>query len=53
MKAYPTYKDSGVSWLGVIPSSWNVTQYRAYFSERNTPNTNLVKRIYYPLAMGK
>ena len=23
MKSYPSYKDSGVEWIGEIPSEWN------------------------------
>ena len=25
-KKYPAYKDSGVEWLGEIPSEWNITR---------------------------
>jgi len=24
MKSYPSYKDSGVEWIGEIPSDWNI-----------------------------
>ncbi len=27
-KAYPKYKDSGVEWLGEIPSHWNIVKGR-------------------------
>ncbi|MGL4684471.1 MAG: restriction endonuclease subunit S [Hafnia alvei] len=30
-KAYPKYKDSGVEWLGEIPSHWNVAKTMRYF----------------------
>lgn len=29
LKPYPAYKDSGVPWLGQVPSNWNVTALRA------------------------
>ncbi len=30
---YPKYKDSGVEWLGEVPSNWNMTKFRYLFSE--------------------
>ena len=33
LKPYPTYKDSGVPWLGKIPVHWNVLPNRALFDE--------------------
>jgi type I restriction enzyme S subunit len=32
---YPTYKDSGVRWLGAIPAHWGVGQSRRLFGLRN------------------
>lgn len=34
MAAYESYKDSGVKWLGKVPSHWEITKMRAHFSER-------------------
>ena len=34
MKRYDSYKDSGVKWLGEIPSHWEVKRLRAALSER-------------------
>ena len=31
--AYPTYKDSGVEWLGGIPAHWNIKKFRYVFEE--------------------
>ena len=31
-KAYPSYKDSGVEWLGEIPSGWGVSKLRYIFT---------------------
>ena len=33
-KPYPEYKDSGVQWMGEIPSHWEVIQSRRLFSQR-------------------
>ncbi|MCO4100265.1 MAG: restriction endonuclease subunit S [Gemmatimonas sp.] len=33
-KAYPTYKDSGIEWLGEIPADWEVKRLR-YVSDSN------------------
>ena len=32
---YPTYKDSGVEWLGEVPEHWGVCRNRWLFRERN------------------
>ena len=34
MATYGSYKDSGVKWLGQIPSHWGVGKMREFFSER-------------------
>jgi type I restriction enzyme S subunit len=33
LKPYPTYKDSGVPWLGQVPRHWEVKPNRALFAE--------------------
>lgn len=35
MATYESYKDSGVKWLGQIPSHWKVKKLRAFFDRRN------------------
>lgn len=40
MKRYDSYKDSGVKWLGVIPSHWEVKRLRAALSERKERYNN-------------
>ena len=35
LKPYPTYKDSGVPWLGKVPAHWEVLPGRAVFHEIN------------------
>lgn len=32
--AYPDYKDSGVSWLGAVPSHWELSRIGSRFAER-------------------
>ena len=39
-KKYPSYKDSGVEWLGVIPDSWETIRYKFLFKEINERSTN-------------
>lgn len=41
MATYDNYKDSGVQWLGLIPSHWEVKKIRAFFSEVGEINTTL------------
>lgn len=35
LKPYPEYKDSGLPWLGRVPSAWQVVRNRSLFSQRN------------------
>ena len=45
MKQYNEYKDSGVKWIGEIPSHWEIKKLRAYISmvsEKNHPNKQLL-----------
>lgn len=35
MSAYPNYKDSGIQWIGAIPSHWRLERAKFHFSERN------------------
>ena len=32
MKPYPTYKDSGIEWLGKIPKDWEVKKLKYFDS---------------------
>lgn len=51
MKAYPTYKDSGVQWLAEVPSSWNVFPAKQVFADskerRRTDDTFLTASQKY------
>ena len=45
MKQYNEYKDSGVKWIGEIPSHWKIKKLRAYISmvsEKNHSNKQLL-----------
>ncbi len=35
LKPYPAYKDSGVPWLGDIPSAWTIARNGGLFGQRN------------------
>jgi type I restriction enzyme S subunit len=34
LKAYPQYKDSGLPWLGMVPSHWQQRRMKFLFKER-------------------
>ena len=36
MRQYESYKDSGVEWLGEVPSHWELGRISTYFTERRT-----------------
>lgn len=36
MRRYESYKDSGVEWLGEVPSHWELGRISTYFTERRT-----------------
>lgn len=36
-KAYPEYKDSGVEWLGKVPSHWEILSAKRMFQSMRTP----------------
>lgn len=45
MKRYAEYKDSGVEWIGEIPSGWDLTKSKFLFKnfvEKNKPNEPLL-----------
>lgn len=41
MTTYDTYKDSGISWLGKIPSHWEVKRTRIVLSENTVANSDV------------
>lgn len=50
MKRYDSYKDSGVRWLGDIPSHWEVKRLGSYFTERRVKVSD---KEYEPLSVTK
>lgn len=50
MATYESYKDSGVKWLGQIPSHWEVKKLRAFFDRRNHKVSDTE---YAPLSVTK
>lgn len=41
MRTYDTYKDSGISWLGQIPSHWDVKRARIVLAENASVNSDV------------
>ena len=50
MQRYSEYKDSGVQWLGEIPSHWEVKRLASFFSERRVKVSD---KDYPPLSVTK
>lgn len=50
MERYSEYKDSGVQWLGEIPSHWKIKRLAGYFSERRVKVSD---KDYAPLSVTK
>ena len=53
MQRYDTYKDSGVKWLGEIPSHWEMLPGLAIFKENKEKNSNLAVNTVLSLSYGK
>ena len=48
LKPYPTYKDSGVEWLGEVPTHWEACKLRSVLTkvtERNRPDLPLLSVV--------
>ena len=52
MKRYESYKESGVKWLGEIPSHWEILPGLAVFKENKTKNTELSEKTVLSLSYG-
>ena len=50
MKAYPEYRDSGVEWLGDVPSHWEVCRLGPHFFQRSEKVNDT---DYTPLSVTK
>ena len=53
LKPYPTYKPSGVKWLGDVPAHWRQLPGRACFSEKKIPNTGMKEATVLSLSYGQ
>ena len=53
MERYDSYKDSGVKWLGEIPSHWEIMPGLAILKENKTKNTDLLEKTVLSLSYGK
>lgn len=38
MRKYARYKDSGISWIGIVPEHWNCRKFQYLFKERSEKN---------------
>lgn len=50
---YPEYKDSGVSWLGKIPTHWDVKPGMAFISQRKEKNVGMKESTVLSLSYGQ
>ncbi len=50
---YESYKDSGIEWLGEIPSHWEVLPGRAYLNSKKVKNTGNEVDTILSLSYGK
>jgi type I restriction enzyme S subunit len=49
---YPTYKDSGVDWLGEIPINWDVLPGLSFIIENKDRNKGMVRKTILSLSYG-
>ena len=52
LKPYPRMKDSGVPWLGEVPSHWTLLPGRACYREKKVPNKGLTETTVLSLSYG-
>lgn len=52
MNRYPSYKPSGVKWLGEIPSHWEMKRWRFLMSENTTKNSNCKEKLQLQFRYG-
>lgn len=51
-KPYPTYKDSGVEWLGEVPEHWEIRPFYSLLQERRESNQGLKENNLLSLSYG-
>lgn len=52
-KEYSSYKDSGVEWIGKIPSHWSVKRFGYVFRENKIKNSGLIETNVLSLSYGR
>lgn len=52
-KQYPSYKDSGVEWLGEVPEHWSVKKFGYIFRENKIKNSGLIETNVLSLSYGR
>ena len=52
MEKYSSYKDSGVQWLGQVPSHWEMKRFRFLLTENAKLNTDLKERTQLQFRYG-
>ena len=52
LKPYPAMKDSGVPWIGKMPSHWTRMPGRACYREEKVLNNGLMETIVLSLSYG-
>ena len=51
-KQYPSYKKSGVEWLGDVPEHWNLKRFGYLFDENKKKNIGLKETNVLSLSYG-
>ena len=51
-KQYPSYKNSGVEWLGDVPDEWNIKRFNYVFKENKQKNIGLKETNVLSLSYG-
>ena len=52
LKPYPSMKDSGVQWLGEVPSHWTLLRGRSCYRKKKVPNKGLTETTVLSLSYG-
>ncbi|ETR18224.1 restriction endonuclease subunit S [Acinetobacter baumannii] len=52
-KQYPSYKDSGVEWLGEVPEHWSVKKFGYIFRDNKIKNSGLIETNVLSLSYGR
>ncbi len=53
LRPYPSYKPSGVAWLGDVPAGWDVLPGRACFREKCIRNKGMPEKTVLSLSYGR